>query len=123
MSRVVHFDINAKDADRAIKFYETIFNWEFSKWEGPMDYWMIKTGQNPEPGIDGGMSKNDELPGFETSVTVDVKSIDDVIKQIQDLGGQIIQPKMAIPGIGWFAQFKDTEGNKLGLMQDDPSAN
>jgi predicted enzyme related to lactoylglutathione lyase len=122
MSRVVHFDINAKDSDRAIKFYETIFNWEFSKWEGPMDYWMIKTGQESEPGIDGGMSKNDELTGFDTSVTVDVKSIDDVIKQIQDLGGQIVQPKMAIPGIGWFAQFKDTEGNKLGLMQDDPSA-
>jgi predicted enzyme related to lactoylglutathione lyase len=122
MSRVVHFDINAKDSDRAIKFYETIFNWEFSKWGGPMDYWMIKTGQESEPGIDGGMSKNDELTGFDTSVTVDVKSIDDVIKQIQDLGGQIVQPKMAIPGIGWFAQFKDTEGNKLGLMQDDPSA-
>jgi predicted enzyme related to lactoylglutathione lyase len=87
-----------------------------------MDYWMIKTGQESEPGIDGGMSKNDELTGFDTSVTVDVKSIDDVIKQIQDLGGQIVQPKMAIPGIGWFAQFKDTEGNKLGLMQDDPSA-
>ena len=123
MSRVVHFDINAKDSDRAIKFYETIFNWKFSKWEGPMDYWMIKTGQESEPGIDGVMSKNDELPGFDTSVTVDVKSIVDVIKQIQELGGQILQPKMAIPGIGWFAQFKDTEGNKLGLMQDDPSAN
>jgi predicted enzyme related to lactoylglutathione lyase len=123
MSRVTHFDINAKDPDRAIKFYEIIFNWKFSKWEGPMDYWMIKTGQESEPGIDGGMSKNDELPGFDTSVTVDVKSIDGVIKQIQELGGQILQPKMAIPGIGWFAQFKDTEGNKLGLMQDDPSAN
>ena len=123
MSRVVHFDINAKDSVRAIKFYETIFDWKFTKWEGPMEYWMIKTGQDSEPGIDGGMSKNDELPGFETSITVDVISIDNVIQQIKELGGQIIQPKMAIPGIGWFAQFKDTEGNKLGLMQDEPSAN
>jgi len=123
MSRVVHFDINAKDPDRAIKFYETIFDWKFTKWEGPMEYWMIKTGQESEPGIDGGMSKNDELPGFETSVTVNVNSIDNVIQQIQDFGGQIIQPKMAIPGVGWFAQFRDTEGNKLGLMQDDTSAN
>jgi len=110
MSRVVHFDINAKEPDRAINFYETIFNWKFTKWEGPIEYWMIKTGQESEPGIDGGMSKNDELPGFDTSVTVDVKLIDDVIKQIQDFGGQILQPKMAIPGVGWFAQFKDTEG-------------
>ena len=87
MSRVVHFDINAKDSDRAIKFYQTIFDWEFNKWEGPMEYWMIKTGGESEPGIDGGMSKNDDLPGLMTSVTIDVKSIDDVIKQIQDIGG------------------------------------
>ena len=68
------------------------------------------------------MSKNDDLPGLTTSVTIDVKSIDDVIKQIQDFGGEILQPKMPIPGVGWFAQFKDTEGNTLGLMQDDQSA-
>ena len=123
MSRVVHFDINAKDSDRAIKFYQTIFDWEFNKWEGPMEYWMIKTGRESEPGIDGGMSKNDDLQGLMTSVTIDVKSIDDVIKQIQDIGGEIIQPQLPIPGVGWFAQFKDTEGNTLGLMQDDPSAN
>jgi predicted enzyme related to lactoylglutathione lyase len=45
-----------------------------------------------------------------------------VIKQIQDFGGEIIQEKMPIQGVGWFAQFKDTEGNALGIMQDDPSA-
>lgn len=122
MSRVVHFDLNAKDPDRAIKFYETIFNWKFNKWDGPMDYWMITTGEESEPGINGGMSKIDDAPGFDTSVTIDVKSIDTVIKQIQEFGGDIIQEKMPIPGVGWFAKYKDTEGNTLGIMQDDPSA-
>jgi predicted enzyme related to lactoylglutathione lyase len=123
MSRVLHFDLNAKDPNRAIRFYETIFNWKFDKWEGPMDYWMITTGSDSEPGINGGLGKNDDASGYETSITIDVKSIDDVIKQIQEFGGDITQQKMAIPGIGWFAQFKDTEGNKLGLMESDPSAN
>ena len=122
MSRVVHFDINAKDPERAIKFYETIFDWKFTKWEGPMEYWMITTGEKSEPGINGGLSKNDESTGYETSVTIGVKLIDDIIKQIQEFGGEIIQPKMAIPGEGWFAKFKDTEGNTLGIMQDDSSA-
>jgi len=45
MSRVVHFDLNAKEPDRAIRFYETIFDWKFNKWDGPMEYWMIKTGE------------------------------------------------------------------------------
>jgi predicted enzyme related to lactoylglutathione lyase len=68
------------------------------------------------------MSKRKDSPELTTSVTIDVKSIDLVIGKIQDFGGEITQPKMAIPNIGWFAQFKDTEGNILGLMQDDPSA-
>lgn len=28
---------------------------------------------------------------------------------------------MPIPGVGWSAHFRDTEGNKVGLFQDDPS--
>ena len=123
MSRVIHFDLAADDPQRAMDFYEAAFGWKFDKWEGPMEYWMIKTGEESKPGIDGGMSKIEDTPGFETSVTIDIKSIDNVIKQIQESGGEIIQPKMPIPGVGWFAKFKDTEGNKLGLMQDDPSAN
>lgn len=122
MARVIHFDIDAKDPDRAIKFYESIFDWKFEKWEGPMEYWMISTGEKSDPGIDGGMSKRKDSTGVTTSVTIDVKSIDIVMKKIQDFGGEITQQKMAIPGVGWFAQFKDTEGNILGLMQDDPSA-
>ena len=31
-------------------------------------------------------------------------------------------PKMPIPGVGWLAYLKDTEGNVFGLMQSDPSA-
>jgi uncharacterized protein len=31
-------------------------------------------------------------------------------------------PKMPIPGVGWLAYIKDTEGNILGMMQPDPSA-
>ena len=33
-----------------------------------------------------------------------------------------IQPKLAIPGVGWYASCRDTEGNIFGLMEDDPSA-
>ena len=36
--------------------------------------------------------------------------------------GKIIVPKAAIPGVGWFAYFADTEGNVSGIMQSDPEA-
>jgi predicted enzyme related to lactoylglutathione lyase len=29
---------------------------------------------------------------------------------------------MPIPGLGWLAYYKDTEGNIFGMMQPDPNA-
>ena len=56
MPRVVHFEIHAEDPSQAIAFYEAVFGWKFSHWGGgPTDYWLIKTGPDGEPGIDGGL--------------------------------------------------------------------
>ena len=38
------------------------------------------------------------------------------------LRGTLALPKMAVPGVGWLAYVKDTEGNILGMMQRDPNA-
>ena len=40
----------------------------------------------------------------------------------QGAGGQIVVPRMAVPGIGWLAYFKDLGGNIFGMMQPDPTA-
>jgi uncharacterized protein len=55
MARVGHFEIHADDPTRAINFYQNAFDWQFNKWEGPQDYWLIKTGESDCPGIDGGL--------------------------------------------------------------------
>lgn len=36
------------------------------------------------------------------------------------IGGALTR-RMAIPTVGWSALFEDTEGNRVGLFQDDPS--
>ncbi len=54
--------------------------------------------------------------------TIDVPSLDDVIAKITARGGTLALPKMAVPGVGWLAYYKDTEGNIFGVMQSDPSA-
>ena len=51
MPRIIHFDLPADDPVRAQKFYAEIFGWKFDKWNGPMEYWMIKTGDEKNPGI------------------------------------------------------------------------
>ena len=121
MPRLVHFELNVKDVHKTIAFYEEVFGWKFQKWEGPMDYWLIMTGDESEPGIDGGLGYEED--GFPKVVnTIDVDDIDDIIKRVKSNGGEIVRPKHAVPGVGWLAYFKDSEGVMSGIMQDDPKA-
>ena len=62
MPRVVHFEIHADDPERAISFYNSVFDWEFQKWEGPLEYWMIITGAEGTPGINGGAIVVPKMP-------------------------------------------------------------
>ena len=126
MPRVVHFEIHAADPDRAVNFYTTLFGWSFQKWEGPMDYWLVTTGPNDQPGINGGLVRRQgEIDGQAVIAyvcTVDVEDLDASVQTALDNGGQIALPKMPIPGMGWLAYCKDTEGNIFGMMQGDPNA-
>ena len=121
MLRVTHFEINADDPERAIKFYTDVFGWKVKRWEGPMDYWLIMTGPEDQPGIDGGLMKR-EQPGASTTNFIDVPSADEFISKITEAGGKIVAPKQSIPGVGYFAYCQDTEGNTFGIMEEDTSA-
>jgi hypothetical protein len=117
--RIVHFELPADNPARAITFYKTVFGWTFEKWDGPMDYWMIKTGDGP--GIDGGLMARQQ-PGQPANNVVAVASVDESSRAILAAGGTPVAPKMAVPGVGWTAYFADTEGTVFALMQFDPAA-
>jgi predicted enzyme related to lactoylglutathione lyase len=121
LPRVIHFEIDAKKPERAIKFYEKVFDWKIEKWKGPIDYWLIMTGKEKEPGIDGGLAKRTEAE-HSTVNTIDVPSVNEYVKKVESNGGSIIRPKTAVPGVGWMAYFKDPEGNIWGIMENDESA-
>jgi predicted enzyme related to lactoylglutathione lyase len=121
MSRVVHFEIPADDPERAITFYEKVFKWKIEKWDGPIEYWLVMTGPEDQPGINGGLTRReDTMIGVENMI--DVKDLDASLKDVQSHGGEIARPKVAVPGVGWVAYIKDPEGNIFGLMQSDPNA-
>lgn len=91
-----------------------------------MDYWMITTGPDDKPGINGGLMPRRGVIDGESVIafvcTVDVPDVDACIEAIQAAGGTIAHPKMPIPTIGWLAYGKDTEGNIFGVMTPDPQA-
>lgn len=128
MPRPVHFEIHAADPSRAIAFYQALFGWEFSAFPGGIPYWLVKTGEPGEPGIDGGLVQRMGAPPAEGAAvnafvcTVGVASVDDTVAAATRLGGTVALPKSPIAGVGWVAYVKDTEGNLLGLHQGDAAA-
>jgi predicted enzyme related to lactoylglutathione lyase len=111
---IVHFEINAKDASRAKRFYSSLFGWKYKDSDIPgMEYYLID-GANPG----GAINPNTEEPG--PVVYFDTDDINASIAKVRELGGKA-DDKMAIPAQGWFAGCVDTEGNKFSLFQNDPS--
>jgi predicted enzyme related to lactoylglutathione lyase len=121
MPRVIHFDIPAEDAGRAKAFYEKALGWTITKWDGPMDYWLISTGGDDEPGINGGLATRG-APDEVVVITVGVDDVDAYVERVVGAGGSVVMPRRAIPGVGWLAYVKDTEGNVFGLMTGDANA-
>jgi len=126
MGRVIHFEIHAADPDRAVAFYSSVFGWRFQPIPS-LDYWMIATGEGA--GIDGGLLRRrgaapeDGQPVNAFVCTIGVDDVDAAVAAALAVHPDgLAVPKMAIPGVGWQAYVKDTEGNILGLHQADPAA-
>jgi predicted enzyme related to lactoylglutathione lyase len=120
MPRVVHFEIPADEPERAVKFYESVFGWKIERWQGPVDYWLVTTGEASEPGIDGGIERRGE--GVVTRNIIDVADVDEYARKVEAAGGKVVKPKTPLAGVGWYAYCADTEGNVFGIMQEDPQA-
>ncbi len=130
MNRIVHFEIQADEPERAIKFYQSVFGWEFPKWLDEPPYWGILTApqDSQEPGINGGLLKRPApAPRPEQGInafvcTVQVDDFDATAKKIEAAGGIVALPKHPIMGIAWQGYFLDTEGNTFGIHQQDEKA-
>ena len=114
------FGITVDDVPRARRFYEQVFAWRFEPW-GPPDFYLIHTGDEKAPGVQGLMHKRREpvngtgMTGFEC--TIEVQNIDETIRAVEAAGGKIVMAKFHIPTVGTGVYFNDTEENFVGAMQ------
>ena len=129
MSRVVHFEIQADDVERAKAFYAAAFDWTFedySQFTGST-YWGIVTGPEDQMGINGGLLARPApvSPGGGSNsfvCTMGVGDYDETEQRILAAGGQVAMAKSALPGMAWQGYYLDTEGNTFGIHQPDPEA-
>jgi hypothetical protein len=118
MDRVVHFEINADDPERAIKFYQDVFDWEIQKYgDIEMDYWLVMTGPKGSNGIDGAIMKRSFPAGAGVINTIAINNIEETIAKILKAGGKKNSDIDTIPNVGQFCYCIDTEGNYFGILQ------
>jgi predicted enzyme related to lactoylglutathione lyase len=111
------FEIPAVDFDRAVTFYEKVFDVSISR----CDCGEEQMGFFPDPdeGPRGSISKaNGFNPSSDgTMVSFLVDDLDSTLQKVTAAEGICVMPKTKISdgGAGYFAIFKDTEGNRVGL--------
>ena len=126
---VVHFEIPASDPEKLTQFYKSLFGWQIEKMDmGGTLYYIASTteiderGMPKQPGaINGGISER-SAQNQQPINYVNVESVDEYVAKAKTLGATILAEKMPIPGMGYFAQLKDPEGNPFGVYQDSPGA-
>ena len=121
-----YFDLTVSDLSLARAFFERVLNWRFELFPMPYEYYRIQAGDPSEFGIDGGIgaTKDAPLSGGQplTQITVQVVDLETVIAKVLESGGQLVEHKQTIPGVGWYATCAEPGGLKFGLIQADPKA-
>lgn len=121
-----YFDLTVQDLGAARHFFEAVLGWRFERFPMPYEYYRIAAGEDGEPGIDGGIGSladtqvADGAPS--TTLTVPVPSLDAALGRVAQAGGLVIEPRMPIPGIGWYATCAEPGGLRFGLIEADPAA-
>ena len=124
MDKVVHFEIPAEDMNRAQDFYAKVFGWQIQAMPD-MNYTIVRTAETDEkfmikePGaINGGMFKRTDVLKSPV-IVINVADIKQACEQVKSNGGQVIKEPSPVGEMGHVAYFKDTEGNVVGLWQDN----
>ncbi|WP_166242935.1 VOC family protein [Paenibacillus turpanensis] len=109
MGKVVGFELNSQDAQKASEFYSHVFGWEIS--EPNWGYRSVTTG-----GISGGIAQGPQDYPHGTRIQIEVSSIDESVIKAQEYGALIVREKMEFDDF-FVAYLVDPTGLGIGLIQ------
>ncbi len=116
-ARFRHFALNADDVQTAKRFYETVFDWEFTPYGPPNFYQIFNAGE----GFVGALHERRELapgkPIFGFENTFAVENIGATLEAAVNAGGRVLMQPYFLEGVGEIAYFEDPEGNAVGVAQ------
>jgi len=115
---VTHFEIIARDSNRANQFYSSLFGWTIEPTGDAatgMIYGMVNTGV--KMGINGGIGQTQAGGAPGVMFYVQVEDVQSHLERAVALGGRVVIPPTDVPGMVTFARFADTEGNIVGIVK------
>ncbi len=118
---VVHFEVVGKDGEKLQRYYAELFGWNVNA-DNPMQYGMVdakdNTSMTGDNGIGGGIGQGPD--GYEGHVTfyVAVPDVEQALQKAESLGGTRVMGPEKIMDMVELGQFKDPEGNVIGLVKD-----
>jgi len=120
---VVHFEMPMKDRKRVSRFYQSAFGWDMQDMgEDYGGYLMAMTSESDKNGpkkkgrINGGFYPK-QKDSENCHLVVSVDNLKKAMSRVKKSGGKLIGKPMNISNVGEFIMIKDTEGNKIGLLQ------
>jgi uncharacterized protein len=116
---VVHFEVVGRDGERLQSYYAELFDWNVNA-DNEMKYGLVDRQENVSSdgiGIGGGIGQGPE--GYEGHVTfyVEVPSVEGSLAKAESLGGTRMMGPETIMGRLVLGQFRDPEGNVIGLIE------
>ncbi len=130
MNPVVHFEMPYEDGKRMSDFYTKSFGWQTQMFGPEMGHYVVATTSETDeetklpknPGrINGGFFKKVTEKSY-PSIVIGVEDIREAMKKVEEAGGKVLGGQTPgepddIPGVGLYASFIDTEGNRVGMLQ------
>ena len=115
---VIWFEINGKDPTRLHDFYREVFGWTIDA-DNPMSYGFVQTGS--DEGIQGAVATGQGSRGV--TIYLGTDDVQGTLDRAVAAGAEVVMPVGGIPGVVELAQFRDPEGNWIGLSKDlrDPN--
>lgn len=125
MNPVVHFEMPYRDRERAARFYATAFGWQYEMLGDDMGGYVTLTtavsdakAGAPAGAIGGGMFPyKPDWPMQHPAVVIAVEDIRAAMARVRQAGGEVLGEPMAIPGVGDYVAFTDTEGNRHSMLR------
>lgn len=122
---VVHFEMPYVDGKRVSKFYNSAFGWKMNDAGADMGHYLVaetavtdKNRMVKTPGaINGGFYKKSKSTNPYPSFVISVDNLKKAMEAVKKAGGKIVGKPQDIPGVGAWAVFKDTEGNRVSLLE------